>query len=151
MSQSAISEADQALCLAVFKQIDVGSIKVDYKILQEDLNLNSLITAKGRWNTFKKKINGGTPTKNGPETPTKPKGTPKVKNTPTSKKRKMNGNEGDDTGIGNAGEGGKGIEVDGGGGVENEQEGKGEDVRVNGSGHGSTPNLGYYEDLEEEI
>lgn len=113
--------------------------------------MNSSAAAKNRWNRFKVKLKGNPSIKLGLETPTKPKGTPKVKNTPTSKKRKMNGNEGDDAGIGNAGEGGKGIESDGARGVENEQDGYGEDVQVNGSGYGGTPNLGYYEDLEEEV
>lgn len=115
MSQSTtFSETDQTLVLAVLQQMDVGNFKVDYKALQATLNLNSWKTAQSRWLNFKKKLNGGTPA-----TPTKPKGISKAKKTPTSnKRRKTNGSDDEDAGMGNAGEGENSGEFGGGGDVE---------------------------------
>lgn len=48
------SEADQALMIAVLKQIKVG--KVDYGLLQRELNLPSKGAAQVRWSRFNSKL-----------------------------------------------------------------------------------------------
>lgn len=53
-----ISEADQALCLAVMKQAEVA--KVDYHLLQAELGLPTSSAARMRWTRFEAKLNGKT-------------------------------------------------------------------------------------------
>ena len=51
------SAADQALCLGVPKQIEVG--KVDYDILRTELDLPTKGAAQVRWSRFNSKLKKG--------------------------------------------------------------------------------------------
>lgn len=94
----AFSAADQALCLGILKQIEVG--KINYDLLRAELNLPSRGAAQVRWSRFssrlKKSVVGG-PAKNGPDTPpSTPVG--KRKRGRTAKKRKVDSSEEEDEG-----------------------------------------------------
>ncbi|TVY47406.1 hypothetical protein LOCC1_G001812 [Lachnellula occidentalis] len=54
---STFSAADQALCLGVLKQMEVG--KIDYDILRTDLNLPTKGSAQVRWSRFNSKLKKG--------------------------------------------------------------------------------------------
>lgn len=66
------SDADQALMVAVLKQIEVG--KVDYEVLRQELNLPTKGAAQVRWSRFNAKIKKSV-SANGT-----PNGTPQKKN-----------------------------------------------------------------------
>jgi hypothetical protein len=52
------SQADQALCLAVLKQIQVAGKSIDYELLRIELNLPSKGAASTRWSRFNTKLSG---------------------------------------------------------------------------------------------
>ncbi|TVY60861.1 hypothetical protein LSUE1_G008312 [Lachnellula suecica] len=107
--------SDQALCLEVLKQIEVG--KIDYEKLRIGLDLPSKGAAQVRWSRFNSKLKKGAaefaPSSTPPSTPTgKSKGRPKGSAT---KKRKLNvSDEGVDTASSSDGVKGEGSGDDGG-------------------------------------
>jgi hypothetical protein len=59
MAQSiTFTQADQALCLAVLKQIQVAGKSIDYDLIQTELNLPSKGAASTRWSRFNTKLKG---------------------------------------------------------------------------------------------
>lgn len=92
------SAADQALCLSVLKQIEVG--KINYDLLRADLGLPSKNAALVRWFRFNarlKKSVAGDPAKKGPGTPpSTPVG--KRKKGRQAKKRKVESSDEEDEG-----------------------------------------------------
>lgn len=95
------SAADQALCLAVLKQVQVGN--VDYELLRAELNLPSKNAAQIRWSRFNTKLRGGVPASKStgarrgrPSTTTGKVTKGKTKGKPKSKKRKMDFSDDDE-------------------------------------------------------
>lgn len=91
------SAADQALCLAVLKQIEVG--KLNYVLIQKELGLPTPGAARVRWSRFKSRLGDNTATnrapKNPPSTP-KSKAIPKSKKGSSNKKRKIQSSDEED-------------------------------------------------------
>lgn len=88
--------ADQALCLGVLKQLQVGRGGVDYEKLRVELGLGTKNAAQVRWSRFNSKIRNDAPGslsgKTASDTPSTPSGkTDKTKcqNTSSAKKRKI--------------------------------------------------------------
>ncbi|KUJ06383.1 uncharacterized protein LY89DRAFT_692508 [Mollisia scopiformis] len=65
------SPADQALCLAVLKQVEVG--KVNYELLRVELGLPSKNAAQVRWSRFNTKLKAGAGVVKEPTETAKPK------------------------------------------------------------------------------
>ncbi|KAF8851904.1 hypothetical protein BDZ45DRAFT_678729 [Acephala macrosclerotiorum] len=87
------SAADQALCLGILKQIEVG--RIDYELLRIELGLPSKGAAQVRWSRFNSKLKKGVAsslaktvkaTSREPSTPTT---NPKRKGKTPAKKRKL--------------------------------------------------------------
>lgn len=93
------TESDQALCVAIIKQVEVDTFKLDYNLVQEELSLPSVGAAKVRWSRLKSKLQGKTPVKKVPGTP-KSKGTAEGRKTPTSNKRGRKKDSGETNDIG---------------------------------------------------
>ncbi|CZR59812.1 uncharacterized protein PAC_09706 [Phialocephala subalpina] len=87
------SAADQALCLGVLKQIEVG--KVDYELLRIELGLPTKNAAQVRWSRFNSKLKKGVASspaktiKMSNQQPSTPTSKPKRKNNTSTKKRKV--------------------------------------------------------------
>lgn len=59
MAQATFSSADQALCLAVLKQLEVGSAKIDFELIATELNVPTKKAASMRWSRFNAKLKQG--------------------------------------------------------------------------------------------
>jgi hypothetical protein len=91
------SAAEQALCIAVLKQIEVG--KVNYELLRKELGLATTNAAQVRWSRFNTKLKGKKSGKKASDTPPatpKSKGAPRGKKGSSNKKRKIESSDEED-------------------------------------------------------